>query len=145
MERLRQRLAVARKAVASLREVLERTAATRIKRDAAIQRFEYTVEAIWRLAQRYLSEVKGLDVASPKGAIRLCREEALLTDQQASAAIGMIDDRSLTVHTYNERLAQRIYRHLPRHATLLETWLDHMESKIPKPQRKHRAKDQSQS
>ena len=138
MDRLRQRLAVARKAVASLREILEKPVATRIERDAAIQRFEYSVEAVWRLAQRYLSEIEGLDVASPKGAIRLCREEALLTDQQASAALDMIDDRNLTVHTYNEQLAQRIYRHLPRHMKLLETWLERMGSRIPPSQRQRR-------
>ena len=138
MDRLKQRLAVARKAVASLRELLEKPVATRVERDAAIQRFEYSVEAVWRLAQRYLSEVEGLDVASPKGAIRLCREEALLTDHQASAALGMIDDRNLTVHTYNEQIAHRIYRHLPRYMTLLEVWLDRMGSRIPPPQRKRR-------
>jgi hypothetical protein len=96
MERLRERLEIARQALASLREVLHRPAASRIERDAAIQRFEYTVEAAWRAAQRYLDVIEGLSAGSPKAAVRLCREAGALTDEQAVVALEMMDDRNLT-------------------------------------------------
>ncbi len=130
MERLRQRLAVAKQAAASFAEALQKPAATRIERDAAIQRFEYTVEALWRVAQRYLEIIEGLSAGSPKGAIRMCRETGLLDEEQTTMALEMIDDRNLTVHTYNEQLAQRIYSHLPRYETLVEAWLAKMESRV---------------
>jgi hypothetical protein len=52
VDRLRQRLNVAHQATATLRELAVRTAPSKIERDAAIQRFEYTFEATWKTAHR---------------------------------------------------------------------------------------------
>jgi len=130
MDRLRQRLAVARQALTSFKDLLRNTPATTVERDAAIQRFEYTVEAIWRLAQRSLDVIEGLSAGSPKAAIRLCRETGLLTDDETTLALEMVDDRNLTVHTYNEQLAQQIYSHLPQYATVLEAWLSNIARRL---------------
>ena len=100
MERLRQRLALAQAAFASLKEILRKSPPSLIERDAAIQRFEYTVEAVWRAAQRHLEVIEGFSAGSPKAAIRMCREVGLLDDEQATRALEMVDDRNLTVHTY---------------------------------------------
>ena len=130
MERLRQRLEVASSALASLKELLTQPPASLVERDAAIQRFEYTVEAIWKAAQRYLDIREGLNAGSPKAAARMCREVGLLDDEQATQALEMMDDRNLTVHTYNEQLAQQIYRNLPGYVALMERWLDTMKSRL---------------
>ncbi|MEO1859106.1 MAG: nucleotidyltransferase substrate binding protein [Verrucomicrobiales bacterium] len=42
----------------------------------------------------------------------------------------MTDDRNLTVHTYNEALAEAIFRHLPDYARIMDRWLSAMEKKI---------------
>ena len=47
MGRLNERLGVARKALQTLQELPLAGDVTDIQRDAAIQRFEYTVEAVW--------------------------------------------------------------------------------------------------
>ena len=70
MERLKERLGVAQKALATLQEVLAETNPTVILRDAAIQRFEYTFEAVWKTGQEFLRSHEGLDVGSPKGTVR---------------------------------------------------------------------------
>jgi len=44
--------------------------ASDIVRDAAIQRFEYTFEAVWQAMQLFLREEEGFEIGSPKGAIR---------------------------------------------------------------------------
>ena len=36
----------------------------------------------------------------------------------------MADDRNLTVHTYNEELALRIFAELGRYAALLARWIE---------------------
>ena len=54
----------------------------------------------------------------------------LLNDEQATRALEMMDDRNLTVHTYNERIAQQIHANLPRHAALLEQWLKRMQAQL---------------
>ncbi len=130
MERLKQRLAVGREALASLQALLRSADITPIERDAAIQRFEYTVEASWRAAQRYLDVREGLSAGSPKAAIRFCREVGLLSEAQTVLALEMIDDRNLTVHTYNEPLAEQIYQRLPQYATLLEVWLTQLAARL---------------
>ena len=132
MERLRQRFEVASSALASLNELLRQPSANRVERDAAIQRFEYTVEATWKTAQRYLDIREGLNAGSPKAAVRMCREVGLLDDEQAAQALEMMDDRNLTVHTYNERIAQQIHAALPRYAALLEQWLENMKAQFGK-------------
>jgi nucleotidyltransferase substrate binding protein (TIGR01987 family) len=133
VERLTERLAVARRALGTLQEVLNLQHLSPVERDAAIQRFEYTCEAIWKAAQRYLQEVEGLSSGSPKGSIRASRDVGLITDEQTTLGLEMIDDRNLTVHTYNESLAEDIARHLPSYADFLALWLAAMEERM-KPQ-----------
>ena len=65
MDRLAQRIQVARRALATLRELTLLAAPTAVERDAAIQRFEYSTEACWKAAQSVLSIAFGLRFASP--------------------------------------------------------------------------------
>ncbi len=106
-----ERLVIARKALQSLVDIL-REPKSDVVRDAAIQRFEYTFEAVWKAAQLYLRTVESLEVGSPKAAIRASRQAGLLADEETRHALAMADDRNLTVHTYNEALAERIYASL---------------------------------
>lgn len=46
------------------------------------------------------------------------------------SGLEMIDDRNLTVHTYNEAVAEDIYSNLPRYADLLAVWLAAMEGRV---------------
>jgi len=73
--------------------------------------------------QTYLREVEGLEGGSPKGVFRLAREAGLLLDEEVRLALAMVDDRNLTVHTYNEALAQAIFRRLPHYTRLMESVL----------------------
>ena len=129
MERLRERLAIARRALKTLEELsLEKTVSD-VVRDAAIQRFEYTFEAIWKAAQLYLREVEGMQLGSPKSVIRTSLQTGLLSEDQARLALSMADDRNLTGHTYNETLAKGIFSRLSRYVQLIDNWLAGMEQK----------------
>ena len=97
-----------------------------MERDATIMRFAYTFEAVWKAAQRHLAEREGLDIGSPKRAIRASRAAGLLADEEAEDGLRMADDRNLVVHIYREGLAQEISARLPRHAEVLEAWLTAM-------------------
>ena len=123
MERLEQRLDMARRALTTFLELSDLKSPTTVERDAAIQRFEYTFEAMWKTAQRYLQVREGRAEGSPKGAIRGCREVGLLSNADTTAALAMADDRNLTVHTYNEALAGVLFARLDGHAALLDRWL----------------------
>ncbi len=143
-ERTKERLEVARRALASLQalplggsghEPPEQSAerstehgaiAADIVRDAAIQRFEYTFEATWKAAQAYLIR-EGLDAASPRSAIRSSFQVGALSEADAQLALEMLGDRNRSVHTYNEGLALTIFSRLETYAELLARWLDALE------------------
>ena len=74
MERLRERLELANQALRTFREALS-APLTPMNRDASIQRFEYTHEAVWKAAQLYLRTVEKLELASPAAVTRACAIE----------------------------------------------------------------------
>ncbi|AFV76154.1 nucleotidyltransferase substrate binding protein, HI0074 family [Thermus oshimai JL-2] len=131
MGRVLERLAVARHALETLLQLSGRENPSPVERDAAIQRFEYTFEAFWKALQAYLREEEGLEAASPKRVFRLAGEVGLLDEEGVRLALQMADDRNLTVHTYNEALAQTIYARLEGYARLMERVLGRLHEGRP--------------
>lgn len=130
MERLKERLEQTRKALAALDEVLEKPY-SKIIRDAAIQRFEFTLETLWKLAQRYIFIHDGIDIGSPKGVIRGCFQSGLLDETESELFLKAIDDRNLTVHTYNEALAEKIYHNIFNYRPIFLTLFQKIETLLP--------------
>lgn len=130
MERLSERMQATRKALAILTEALEYENPSSIVRDAAIQRFEYSFETCWKAGKQYLYDIEGLDVGSPKGVIRSFLEVGIFSEQETILGLKMVDDRNLTVHTYNEELAIKIFENLSRYLKFLTTWIDRMNSNM---------------
>jgi nucleotidyltransferase substrate binding protein (TIGR01987 family) len=130
MERLKERIQIAQQAFNTFRELVGKENVSAVERDAAIQRFEYTFEATWKAAQRYLLIQEGVDTGSPKAVIRACWQCGILDEEMARQAMNMADDRNLTVHTYNEDLANVIYSHLSAYAGLLSKWIFAMHIKV---------------
>lgn len=122
MERLTRRLSDAESALARLGEVLAIDRPTDIERDAAIQRFEFTFEAVWKAAQRYLAVVEQIEAGSPDAVIRSCREVGIGDEDSAEARLRAAEDRNLTSHMYNEALVEAIFARLPEHRDSLVAW-----------------------
>ena len=116
-------------AVSRFHEVLQITDVTAIVRDASIQRFEFSFEAVWKYAKEYLRVVECVEVASPKSVIRACRETGALTDGQTALALKMVDDRNLTAHTYNEEVAVKIFAGLSGYCELMRSWMENIAKK----------------
>ncbi len=106
-------------ALERLKEVLVESESALI-RDAAIKRFEFTFELGWKATQRFLRE-QGILCHSPKGCFREAYTYGLVQDSPLWTR--MIDDRNLTVHTYSERTAKKIYRNLNDYHPLFEELL----------------------
>lgn len=128
MARVNERFSIAWQVLGTLRETLQEPK-NRIVRDASIQRFEYTFEAVWKAAQLYLRSEESLESGSPKGVIRASLQAGLLKEEQARTGLQMADDRNLTVHTYNEALAEAIYARIGGYAELMDCWLRAMEER----------------
>jgi nucleotidyltransferase substrate binding protein (TIGR01987 family) len=122
MVRLLEKQVSAQQALQRFSDVL-REAKTTITRDAAIQRFEFTFEAVWKYAQFYLKTNEGIDLASPKAVIRACFQLGIFDEAQTELAIRMTDDRNLTSHTYDEQIAESIYQHFSDYYALLAYWV----------------------
>lgn len=129
MERLQQKIATAKQALAALDEALQMPKNT-IVRDASIQRFEFSVEVIWKMAQAYLRLKEGLDLASPKQVFRSCFNLGLLNEQQTKTSLNMIDDRNLTVHTYNEELSEKIFNNIKKYAQIMHVLLEAISNNV---------------
>ena len=126
MDRLTQKLATANAALDTLREALERDLADTVIRDGAIQRFEYTFEALRKAARVWLLHVEGLETGGPKSTIRGCHAAGVLEDEVAERALQMAGDRNLTSHTYKEDVALEVVSRLPAHCELMAAWLERM-------------------
>ena len=132
MERLEERLGIAAKAYATLSDILTVDVPPTVRRDAAIIRLVYTFEAVWKAAQRFLADVEGVEVGTPNGVIRGCRDTGLLSDTETEAALAITRDRNLSVHIYNEDLAEQIFSRLPDHVRILGIWLEAMRRRLGK-------------
>ncbi len=111
------------RALATLMDVVAVSEPRPIERDAAITRFTYTFEAVWKSARAFLLDREGRDAASPKSAVRTSHEVGLLDDAQTEAALAMTNDCKMIVHLYHEDLAKQIFARLPGHAEILHAWL----------------------
>ncbi len=75
-----------------------------VTRDASIQRFEFCVELAWKSARK----VMGTASTAPKQVIREMAQADLVSDVEFW--LKAIDQRNLSSHTYNERLAKEVYQ-----------------------------------
>jgi nucleotidyltransferase substrate binding protein (TIGR01987 family) len=112
-----------RKSLKRLEEVLveEKSITTR---DAAIQRFEFTVELAWKAVQRFLREQK-IVCRSPKECLKEAFKFGLIADDPRW--LEMLEDRNLIVHTYNEEVADSVYDRLPKYLGILNFLKDKLE------------------
>ena len=96
---------------------------TGLTRDASIKRFEFSFELAWKSIQKYLYG-EGISCASPKSCFREAYKAGWVTD--SPLWIRMIEDRNLTVHTYNESVAEDIYSRLSSYLPLVEGLIENL-------------------
>ena len=98
-------------AIQRLEEVLSLTT-DRVVRDSAIKRFELCFELSWKVIQGFLRD-RGLDCRSPRDCFREAFSYGLITDE--AIWVQIIQDRNLSVHTYDEQLANQLFSRLPNY------------------------------
>jgi len=129
MERLNLKYNDSVKALGTLQSVLKEEFSV-IIRDAAIQRFEYTFEALWKFLKEYLKEKEGIISNSPKACFKDIFSLGLLTENETEAFLDMTDKRNDTSHTYKEEIAQLIYSKLGDYSSLTEVLLVKLKDKL---------------
>ena len=97
------------KALSKLDEALKAETSELI-RDAAIQRFEFSYELMWKSLKHVLKE-SGVICHSPKSCFKEAFSQGWIEDEELW--LQMLSDRNLTTHTYDEALAVKVYKNLP--------------------------------
>jgi nucleotidyltransferase substrate binding protein (TIGR01987 family) len=108
----------AARALDALRDILVEPYSV-IVRDAAIQRFEFTFEAVWKFVREFLKSREGIVCNSPKSCFRELFSVGSLSEEETLVLLEMTDDRNLTSHTYKEEVSQLIYNKLPLYSRAL--------------------------
>lgn len=116
------------KSIERLDEILkdEKTLKTR---DAAIQRFEFTSELSWKCIQKFLRE-QGIICRSPKECLREAFKFGLVEDDERW--ISILQDRNLTTHTYDEKVAEDVYDRLPGYLEIFQKLFILLQEKLIK-------------
>ena len=104
--RWQQRFANYQKALAQLRRFLEHGNLNELEQQGLIQAFEYTYELAWQVMKDFLEHEGNLNISGSRSAMREAFKVGLIAGEAAWQA--MITHRNLTVHTYNEDLANEI-------------------------------------
>lgn len=103
--RWRQRFANFEKSYKLLKENIHKPIETELERAGIIQFFEVTFELSWKVMKDYL-EAQELSVKSPREAIKQAYQIGLI--DEGHIWIDALADRNLTVHTYDEKLAEKM-------------------------------------
>jgi nucleotidyltransferase substrate binding protein (TIGR01987 family) len=112
-ERFAERQGEVKAAAARLAEAVAQPESDLI-RDAAIQRFEFTFELVWKALKLFL-ERQGHECGGPRPTLKKAFAEGLIaTSDEADVWLQMLEDRNLTSHAYDEALAARIYRNIAK-------------------------------
>ncbi len=118
------RLKSFREAVERLEEALS-LPKDAVVRDSSIKRFELCFELSWKVIQSFLRD-RGLDCRSPRDCFREAFSYGLLTQEEVW--VQMVQDRNLSVHTYNEGLADQLYARLPGYLPAYRQLLEELRS-----------------
>lgn len=86
--------------------------------DATIQRFEFSIELFWKALKKKLFYDHGIDAQSPKAVLQKAYANRLISDE--NMWLDMLEDRNLTSHTYNQKLALEIYHHIQKYGPFLQ-------------------------
>jgi nucleotidyltransferase substrate binding protein (TIGR01987 family) len=122
-----EKLSTARQAWLTLEQAL-RAEEHELKRDAVIQRFEYTADATWKAAKEVMLRRFSMDVRYPKEAFQKAFLVGLVDEANCAALLDVVDDRNLTSHTYSLLKADEIFARIPLHADVLDKLLSALEN-----------------
>ena len=108
------------KAINRLKEVLEHPQLNTIDymRDAAIQRFEFTIELFWKILKKVLSHEKIVST-TPRDTLAKSYQYKLIDDE--AIWLAMLDDRNNTSHAYKEEAAKIIFSNIKKYLPVFES------------------------
>ena len=94
------------KALTQLRKFIEKKELNELELQGLIKACEYTYELAWNTLKDYFEYQGETDIHGSRDAFRLAFRRGLI--DQGELWMDMINSRTLTVHTYDEKVAEEI-------------------------------------
>ena len=95
------------KALSQLKAATSKAPANDLERDGVIQRFEYTIELLWKVSKKVLEE-NGVTAVAPKDVIRELANIGWINNPEE--LISFLKMRNETSHSYKEEIAKEVYK-----------------------------------
>ncbi len=95
-----------------------------------IQKFEFSCELLWKTIKVFLYEVEGVDVKTPKGAIKEFFNSGHIGYKEYELLMQMIDARNKLGHIYKKEMFKEILRRIKNHLVLMKKVLEVLQNKI---------------
>ena len=108
--RWRQRAQNFRQALQRLEQACAQTEWSDLEQQGVIKAFEYTYELAWNTLRDYLRHQGSVELHGSRDTFRKAFQEGLITEGQEWLL--MLQDRNLTVHTYDDETAQRVLQNI---------------------------------
>ena len=110
-----------------LKEAVERVKDD-LDRDGAIQRFEFTVELLWKTLKKILAYNK-VECFSPRDCVKKAFRFGIIDDDEI--VLDMLDDRNRSSHIYSEEEAAKIYERISKvYVPAIEKLLKEIEERV---------------
>ena len=101
-----QRFSNYNKALNQLKKFIEKKELNELEEQGLIKAFEYTYELAWNVIKDFYEEQGEQSIQGSKDAFRLAFQRGLIQD--GKSWMEMVENRKLTVHTYDDETASEI-------------------------------------
>jgi len=81
-------------------------------KNGQIQKFEFSIEILWKTLRVFLYEIHGIDIQSPKGVIKKFFELGYINYQTSDDLLRSIEIRNTLSHVYKKEVFQSMYREI---------------------------------
>ena len=98
------------KGLSRLKEAVER-AKDDLDKDGVIQRFEFTIELLWKALKTVLA-YQGIECYSPRSCIKEAYKSYLIEDDEI--ILDMLEDRNRSSHIYSETTSEEIFERIKK-------------------------------
>ena len=95
--------------------------------DATIQRFEFTIELFWKFLQEYF-RTKEVYIQYPKDVFKQAFTSHIIDDE--NSWLQMLKDRNLTSHTYDEELANQMFKRIQTYVPLMRSLVNRIKKEL---------------
>ena len=137
MEVLVKRYQALCKALSTLDEVIKKMATVdsyyyKEVRDSMIQRFEYSVDLLWKTLRDYLLSIEGITTvgSSPRAVYQTCLDISFFSQQEFKQALILHENRNTTSHVYKEEIAEEVSKSIPPLYAFMNMVAERLETKI---------------